>query len=126
MEQEGNRMILIPDGEKVRLCDMDPGLFLYGDDCLAVKTEYITDSGRIEAYIVSTGEYFHGGAKTAAEQRILMVQPLKVEPLVRCKDCAYKVFDKASQEYYCNHPFGMYGEIKDNDFCSDGERRNNG
>jgi hypothetical protein len=120
-------MILTPDGEKVRLCDMEPGLFLYGDDCLAVKTEYITDSGRIEAYIVSTGEYFHGGTKTAAEQRILMVQPLKVEPLVRCKDCAYKVFDDVYKEYYCNCPNGMYGPIEDNNFCSDGERRcNNG
>ena len=47
-------------------------------------------------------------------------------PVVRCKDCDYKVFDKASQEYYCNHVFGMYGEIKDNDYCSYGERKDNG
>lgn len=74
-------MRLIPIGEKVRLCDLEPGLFLF-DDCLALKTEYITESGRIEAYIVDTGEFFHGGTKTAADQRNLMVQPLKVEPLV--------------------------------------------
>ena len=46
--------------------------------------------------------------------------------VVRCKDCDYKVFDEESQEYYCNHAFGMYGEIKDNDFCSYGERKKDG
>ena len=45
--------------------------------------------------------------------------------VVRCKDCAYKVFDEASQEYYCNHTFGMYGDINDIDFCSYGERKDN-
>jgi hypothetical protein len=44
-------------------------------------------------------------------------------PVVRCKDCAYKVFDEASQECYCNHTFGMYGDINDIDFCSYGERK---
>lgn len=45
---------------------------------------------------------------------------------VPCKDCAYKVFDEANQEYYCNHTFGLYGDINDLDFCSYGERRADG
>lgn len=106
-------MRLIPDGEKVRLCDMEPGLFLF-DDCLALKTEYISASGRIEAYIVDTGEFFHGGTKTAKDQRSLMVQPLKIVDLVLCKDC----IDRHSSEYCeCRPADG---------FCNDGERNANG
>ena len=106
-------MRLIPDGEKVRLCEMDPGLFLF-DNCLALKTEYMSNSGRIEAYIVDTGEFFHGGAKTVTEQRSLMVQPLKIVDLVLCKDCV----DRYSSEYCeCRPADG---------FCNDGERKDNG
>lgn len=73
-------MVIKPNGAKVRLCDLEPGtLFLFGEDCLALKTEYISESGRIEAYIVGTGEFFHGGTKTAKEQRAIMVQPLVIE-----------------------------------------------
>lgn len=70
-------MILIPEGEKVRLIDLAPGtLFSCGDDCIAVKSEYCLDNGKIEAIIVGSGEFFHG-AKTVEEQYNLMVQPLK-------------------------------------------------
>lgn len=74
-------MRLKPKGNKVRLADLEPGtLFLFGNDCLALKSEYISKSGRIEAYIVDTGEMFHGGAKSVGEHYDLMVQPLKIEP----------------------------------------------
>lgn len=95
-------MRLIPDGEKVRLADLEPGtLFLFGDDCLALKTEYMTESGRIEAYIVGSGEIFHGGANTAAEQRTLIVQPLKVED--HCED------DLISRDYVMNEILSLHG-----------------
>ncbi len=35
-------------------------LFLCGET-LCLKTEYLTDDGRIEAYIVGSGEFFVGG-----------------------------------------------------------------
>lgn len=72
-------MILIPDGEKVRLIDLEPGtLFLYGNDCLAVKSEYLLSGGKVEAIIVGSGEFFHG-AKSVEENNNLMVQPLEIE-----------------------------------------------
>lgn len=123
-------MRLMPNGEKVRLCDMEPGLFLFGD-CLALKTEYMTESGRNEAYIVDTGEFFHGGTKTAADQRVLMVQPLKVGPLVLCNKCRHW----HKETGWCNrhsHFVGADGEachpwestdwkiLHENDFCSYG------
>ena len=45
--------------------------------------------------------------------------------VIWCKDCIYRIFDDVCQEYYCNSAFGMSGEIKDNDFCSKGEREDN-
>ena len=92
-------MRLIPDGEKVRLCDMEPGLFLFGD-CLALKTEYMTESGRIEAYIVDTGEFFHGGTNTAGDQRVLMVQPLKVAKREPEREAPYWATERAYKNGY--------------------------
>lgn len=63
----------------MRLIDAPVGLFLYdGEMCL--KTEYIADWG-IEAYIVSSGEAFWGGAKTTEERRYLEVTPIEAEPV---------------------------------------------
>lgn len=63
----------------MRLIDAPVGLFLYkGEMCL--KTEYIADWG-IEAYIVSSGEIFWGGAKTAEERNNLDVTPIEAEPV---------------------------------------------
>lgn len=73
-------MQLKPVGKKVRLLDLEPGmLFAFGDDCIAVKSEYFLDSGKIEAIIVGSGEFFHGGAKSVEEQYNLMVKPLELE-----------------------------------------------
>lgn len=79
-------MRLIPNGEMVRLADLEPGtLFSFGGDCVALKSEYMTEAGRIEAYIVGSGEFFHGGAITAEEQRNLMVQPLEIVEVVHAR-----------------------------------------
>jgi hypothetical protein len=70
---------LIPDGKKVTLDDLPPGtIFAFGDDCVAVKSEYRCSNGLIEAFIIDSGEQFWGGAKTAKEQNELMVQPLAI------------------------------------------------
>ena len=72
-------MRLIPDGEMIRLIDLAPGtLFSIGNDCIALKSEYFLDSGKVEAIIVGSGEFFHA-APTAEEQYNLMVQPLTIE-----------------------------------------------
>ena len=43
--------------------------------------------------------------------------------VVRCKDCKWAEYGK-DYEPYCNHwKSGLYAAIKDNDFCSYGERK---
>ena len=77
-------MRLIKNGEKVRLGELEAGtIFAFGDDCIAVKSEYFLSSGKIEAIIVDSGEFFHGGASTVKEQWNLLVQPMEIEPVQR-------------------------------------------
>ena len=71
---------LVPDGPPVALDECPVGLFLCGDT-LALKTEYGNNEGRIDAYIVSSGEFFWGKApQTIQSQRAQIVQPLEALP----------------------------------------------
>ena len=46
-----------------------------------------------------------------------------VVPVVRCKDCKWQESGK-DYEPYCNHwKSGLYAAVKDDDFCSYGERK---
>jgi hypothetical protein len=73
-----NEKRLIPCGEKCTLEELPCGtLFAFGDDCIAVKSEYRCNNGLIEAFIIDSGEQFWGGVHTAEEQNALMVQPLE-------------------------------------------------
>ena len=74
-----NEKRLIPCGEKVTLDELPCGtIFAFGDDCIAVKSEYRCNNGLIEAFIIDSGEQFWGGVHTAKEQNELMVQPLEI------------------------------------------------
>lgn len=60
-----------------RLDQCPPGLFLAGG-CLGLKTEYRTNSGRTEAFVVASGESFAGGAASAEDREALMVTPVEI------------------------------------------------
>ncbi|KZE06289.1 hypothetical protein B4117_2167 [Bacillus mycoides] len=61
---------------KVRLIDLEPGSLFEFNGTFALKTEYRTDSGATEAYIVGSGEMFWGGTMNYREQNELMVRPI--------------------------------------------------
>lgn len=63
--------------ETTTLAQCPIGLFLHeGELCL--KTEYGDNQGRIDAYIVSTGEFFWGHSpQTIANQREQIVTPVE-------------------------------------------------
>lgn len=65
---------------EVSLAACPIGLFVFRDE-LCVKTEYGGNDGRIDAYIVSSGEFFWGGTVRAADQRNVMVRPAQVKPI---------------------------------------------
>ena len=62
-----------------RLHELPVGSLFLDGETLAVKSEYHSDNGFIEAYIVGSGEAFWGGAKTPKEQAELMVTEVEVD-----------------------------------------------
>jgi|GEM_PF-2919062 len=67
-----------PNGPPVRLDECPIGLFARGGE-IALKSEYGSNEGRIDAYIVSSGEFFWGPApQTIESQNATLVQPLKL------------------------------------------------
>lgn len=67
------------------LNDCPPGLFLFNGKHLGFKSEYTTTLEnprryQVDAYVVESGEYFWGGAKTSEERGKMIVQPLVSHP----------------------------------------------
>lgn len=63
---------------QVTLAECPIGLFKSDSGELCLKTEYGNNEGRIDAYIVSSGEFFWGAApQTIASQRAQMVTPVE-------------------------------------------------
>ena len=64
---------------KVKLQDLNAGkLFMY-NETIALKSEYRTENGAIEAFIVGSGEMFWGGTSTAKDQCNLEVIELQIK-----------------------------------------------
>jgi hypothetical protein len=62
--------------EEVSLAECPPGLFWAGET-LGMKSEYGDNRGRIDAFIVESGEFFWGKApQTIARQREIRVRPI--------------------------------------------------
>ena len=62
----------------MKLRDVPVGLFLF-EDTLCLMTEYSNEGCGREAYIVSSGETFWGGAKSKEERANLDVTPVTVK-----------------------------------------------
>lgn len=68
------------DGELVSLEDLEPGSLFVFDGCLALKTEYMTEAGAVESFIVGSGEMFWGGTSDPMAQRKIMVRKVVCSP----------------------------------------------
>jgi hypothetical protein len=68
-----------PKRRSVSLAACPIGLFVSKRGTLALKTEYGNNEGRIDAYIVSSGEFFWGEQpQTIANQRAQRVFPVVI------------------------------------------------
>lgn len=75
--------------EACTLADCPPGLFLF-NGTLGFKSEYITTLEnprryQCDAYVVESGEYFHGGAKDTQERAALIVTPIRTGQLIHAQ-----------------------------------------
>jgi hypothetical protein len=75
--------VLLPNKRTRTLADCPIGLFMDAiSGTLCLKTEYGNNDGRIDAYIVSSGEFYWGPApQNIANQRKARVYPVKVADL---------------------------------------------
>lgn len=75
-ERPEGRFVLTPWKRRTTLARCPIGLFeCRGELCL--KSEYGSNEGRIDAYIVSSGEFFWGDQpQTIASQRAQLVRPV--------------------------------------------------
>lgn len=70
--------------EAVTLGEMEPGLFLFGGNCMGLKSEYKTESlsypgfWQSDAYVVASGEYFWGGETNPIARERLTVIPIEL------------------------------------------------
>lgn len=76
--------------DKVQLAACPIGLFLSEGGELCLKTEYGINDGRIDAYIVSSGEFFWGGTSHPQDQRRVLVTPVENVTLQK-KPVAFRV-----------------------------------
>ena len=72
------KFVLKTKKKLITLEECPVGLFVH-NNTLCVKTEYNTSSGRIESFIVSSGEAFWGGTTKPLEQRLVEVYPVKIK-----------------------------------------------
>lgn len=66
--------------KRVRLSKLEPGTLFQYEETIALKSEYRTDKGCCECYIVGSGEFFSAGCGGEPEKlNNLMVTPLHIE-----------------------------------------------
>ena len=79
--------------DKVTLAECPIGLFMADGGELCLKTEYGSNEGRIDAYIVSSGEMFWGSPpQTIDSQRAELVTPVENVTLHK-RPVAFRVID---------------------------------
>jgi len=77
-------MELIKNKKRVRLYNLPNGQMFTTEkySCIAIKSEYRTDKGACECYIIGSGEMFWGGTHTANDLNNLLVYPIKTTGVI--------------------------------------------
>ena len=86
------------EARAVPLSECPISLFLASNGELCLKTEYGDNEGRIDAYIVSSGEFFWGGAKTRQDQRCVLVTPYDHTAALAAKDAEIAALKKEAAD----------------------------
>jgi hypothetical protein len=77
------------ESQLITLEELPAGSLFSFNGTIALKSEYRTENGAIEAFILGSGEMFWGGVTTAAEQTALLVTPIRgIEELKRNKEAS--------------------------------------
>lgn len=103
--------------EQIKLGELEPGTLFKKGDCYAVKSEYRTEKGICESYIVGSGEMFYGGT---GNPNALKVEPIDLERLIQRSELLNKI-ESELEELYNNEQMGLadLGELVMNIFECD-------
>jgi hypothetical protein len=88
--------------EKISLEELPVGsLFDYMGRTIGLKTEYRSEGGAIEAFIVGSGEMFWGGTDNAEDQGKLLVTPLAphAEGIIVTSEFMREVYNLLNKKY---------------------------
>ncbi|WP_404427285.1 hypothetical protein LG296_01575 [Ureibacillus chungkukjangi] len=81
---------------QVKLGELEPGTIFKKGDTYAVKSEYRTDKGICECFIVGSGEMFWGGT---GNPNSLKVEPVDLEELIRKAKTLERISNEAEDVY---------------------------
>jgi len=90
----------------VTLLELDPGELFEFDGTIALKSEYRTEKGAVESYIVGSGEMFWGGTDTAEALNNLLVKRISLHsPAERIEDKPFTddEVNEADRDFYNNY-----------------------
>ena len=62
---------------KIKLFDLPAGSLFFYDNSLALKSEYVSNSGAVQSFLLDSGEMFWGGTNNAKDLNNLEVFPIK-------------------------------------------------
>lgn len=93
--------------EKIRLGDLEPGtMFKYGDT-FGFKSEYRTDKGICECFILGSGEKFWGDG---GNPNSLIVEPVDFVSLLKAAEMINKIKEEAEELYAQEIDLSDFGE----------------
>jgi len=93
--------------EKIRLGDLEAGTMFRYEDTFGFKSEYRTDKGICERFILGSGERFWGGT---GNLNALIVEPVDFASLIKAAEMINKIKEEAEELYAQEIDLSDFGE----------------
>ena len=82
--------------KEIKLGELQPGMLFKRGESYGFKSEYRTDKGICECYVVGSGEMFWGGT---GNPNALKVEPVYFDELLKAAELLYLIRQEAEELY---------------------------
>jgi len=93
--------------EQIKMGELDPGTMFKCGDTYGFKSEYRTDKGICECFILGSGEMFWGGT---GNPNALKVEPIDFDSLLKAAEMLKKIKTEAEELYDEEIDLSDFGE----------------
>lgn len=93
--------------EQIKLGELAPGMMFKCGDTYGFKSEYRTDKGICECFILGSGEMFWGGT---GNPNALKVEPIDFEALLKAAEMLKEIKEEAEELYAEEIDLSDFGE----------------